>query len=208
MVYKLSILVPAIESRRELLSSLICGLIPQCGSIESMETLYQKGCTILVIKFKDVEIISAIDDRIITTGEKRNLLLSLASNSHVSQIDEDDYVYPYYVEKALEAIQTNPDCVATNGSITTNGDNEIEWRLSKGYQNETIHENGRNIYLRTTNHISIVKRELALQAGFPDICNGEDKEFSIRLNPLLVTETKINEPMYLYRFSTVNKSYK
>lgn len=204
---KLSILIPSLESRKELLSELVCGLIQQCGIIKGIRSFQSIGCTILILKFENVEIITATDAKGITTGEKRNLLLSVAENDFVIQVDDDDYVYPYFVEKSLGAIQTYPDCVGTVGIITVDGQGEMEWRLSKDYQNVTITDNGVPVYLRTTNHISIVKRELALEAGFPAISNGEDKEFSIRLNPLLKTEVKINEPLYHYRFSSTNKQY-
>lgn len=205
---KLSILIPSLESRKELLSELVCGLIQQCGVIKGIRSFQSIGCTILILKFENVEIVTATDAKEITTGAKRSLLLSVAENDFVIQVDDDDYVYPYFVEKILGAIQSCPDCVGTVGIITVDGEGEIEWRLSKDYKNVTITDNGVPVYLRTTNHISIVKRELALKAGFPDISNGEDNEFSIRLNPLLQTEVKINEPLYHYRFSSQNKEYK
>ena len=61
------------------------------------------------------------------------------------------------------------------------------------------HQSG-GIYYRTPNHISPVKRELALQAGFPEIAFGEDHEYSKRLLPLLKTETIIKENLYHYDF--------
>lgn len=204
---RLSILIPSLKSRQELLSDLVCGLILQCGIITHIESFIESGCTILILKFSSVEIITAIDNKCVTTGEKRNILLKLAKNEYVTSIDDDDYVYPYFVEEILSAIQSNPDCVATNGIITTDGKDSIEWRLSKDYQNVTVCDCGKNIYLRTTNHISPVRRELALKAGFPNISNAEDKEYSIRLNPYLKTEIKIDKPMYWYRFETINKSY-
>ncbi|MEO7045097.1 MAG: glycosyltransferase family A protein [Ferruginibacter sp.] len=203
----LSILIPSIESRRELLSELVCGLILQCGIIKNIFSFDQEGCNILILKFDKTEIIVAIDNKQITTGQKRNLLLSLANNEYCVQIDEDDYVYPYYVEEILNAIKSSPDCVATNGIMTTDGNSLIEWRLSKSYPNVTINENGKQLYLRTTNHISPVKRELALKAMFPHISNGEDKEFSDRLNQFLFTETRIDKPMYHYKFNSKKREY-
>lgn len=207
MKKNLSILIPSIESRSSMLSDLACELIKQCGIIKSIKSSVENGCRVLIISFDIVEIIIAIDNKEISTGAKRNLLLSLASNEYCTQIDDDDWPYPYYVEEVLKAIQNGTDCIGTKGIITTDGKNQIEWRLSKDYKNETIREGKNPVYLRTTNHISIVKRELALIAGFPDISNGEDKEFSIRLNPLLKTEYAIGVPLYHYRFLSTNKEY-
>lgn len=207
MKNKLSILIPSIESRRALLSDLVCDLIKQCGIIKSVKSFTQEGCIILIIGFENVEIIVATDNKEISTGTKRNLLLSIASNHYSVQIDDDDWVYPYYIEEVLKAIQYDTDCIGTRGIITTNGEQEIEWRLSKDYPNETIVEDGKSVYLRTTNHISIVKTELALKAGFSDKSNAEDKDFSMALNPYLKSEIKIDKLMYHYRFQNFNKEY-
>lgn len=107
----------------------------------------------------------------------------------------------------MAACAFDSDCIAINGKITTNGMNEIAWRLSKNYENITIKENGKDIYLRKTNHIAPVKRELALKAMFPNISNAEDKAYSEALNPYLKTETIILEQMYHYRYLTNNKEY-
>ncbi len=207
MKYKLSILIPTILGRETLLSDLVCDLIKQCGIIKAISSYDHNGCQILCFVFNDVEIIVAKDDRKISTGAKRNILLSLALNDYIVTIDDDDYVYPYYVSEILNAIQSAPDCIGTKGVYSLDGTHQTEWRLSKDYPNETITDNGVHVYLRTTNHISPVKRELALQAGFPDKSNAEDKEYSIRLNPLLKTEVKIDKLMYYYRCSSKNKSY-
>jgi hypothetical protein len=69
------------------------------------------------------------------------------------------------------------------------------------------YQGGELVFLRRTNHISPVKRELALLAMFPNISNGEDKEYSRRLNPHLRTEEKITQPVYHYKYSTSQKEY-
>lgn len=207
MKNKLSLLIPSLESRRTLLSDLVCDLIKQCGIIKSIKQFTQQGCIILIIDFENAEIIIATDNKEQSTGSKRNLLLSLATKNYCTQIDDDDYVYPYFLEEVLKAIQYDTDCIGTRGIYTHDGGNETEWRLSKDYPNETIFEDGKAVYLRTTNHISIVKTELALRAGFPDKSNAEDKEFSIRLNPHLKSEIKIDQLLYHYRFSSHDKQY-
>lgn len=208
MNYKLSIMIPTIIGREQLLSDLVCELIRQCGSIKSTTTSNQNGCDITVLDFEDVEIIIACDNRQIPTGCKRNLLLSLAKNDFVVSADDDDFLYPDFLKLIMEAIQSNPDCVGTRGLYTLDNQHQTEWRLSKDYANETIFENGVAIFLRTSNHLTPVKRELALQAGFPNhLSNAEDKWYSERLRPLLHTEVHIHPYIYHYRCSSHNKSY-
>jgi len=98
----------------------------------------------------------------------------------------------------LEAIQSNSDCIGISGIITTNGRDQRQWHISKEYGHWHTAPDG--TYLRTPNHISPVKRELALQAGFPEIPFGEDAEYSRRLLPLLKTETIIKENIYHYKY--------
>lgn len=204
---KLSILIPSIESRKELLSELVCGLIQQCGAIKSMSTHFELGCTILFIKFLDVEIITAVDDKKISTGKKRQLLLESAKNDFIVSCDDDDFVPHYFVSEILEAIQSDFDVYATNGTITTNMKDQMQWFLSKDNSNETVLINGKNCYLRTSNHLSPCKRELALLAGYEDKSNGEDFLYSKALNPYLKTEGVIEKPLYWYRYSTFDKQY-
>lgn len=204
---KLSILIPSIESRKDLLSELVCGLIQQCGIIKSMSTDFKLGCTVLIVKFDDVEIIVATDNKQISTGKKRQLLLELANNDFVIATDDDDFVPYYFVSEILDAIQSDYDVYATNGTITTNMQDEMQWFLSKDNPNTTVNINGKNCYLRTSNHLSPCKRELALLAGYEDKSNGEDFLYSNALNLHLKTEGVIDKPLYWYRYSTFDKQY-
>lgn len=130
-------------------------------------------------------------------GKKRNDLLKKAVGKWIVFVDSDDHIAPNYVELILNACKYNTDCIAINGTITTNGYNERKWFISMVYKR--WHElNG--VYFRTPNHISPVRRELALQAGFPAVSFGEDAIYSERLYPLLKTETTILQPIYHYDF--------
>lgn len=130
-------------------------------------------------------------------GVKRNKLLSLASGKYIVFIDDDDHISYDYVAKILEACGTDCDCIGISGIITTNGGNEMPWHISKDFG--TWFERG-NVYYRTPNHISPVKRELALKAGFPETSFGEDYEYSMRLLPYLLVETKIKGILYHYKY--------
>jgi hypothetical protein len=141
-----------------------------------------------------------------STGSKRQGLLEKAIGEYISCVDADDWVYDWYIDEMLTACASGADCFAINGIITTDGQHETKWRISKDYQNVDIVENGRPMLLRRTNHITGVKRLIALRAGFPDKSNAEDKHYSDRL--VLHSEYKIERPMYHYKFSTHNKQYK
>jgi len=180
MAVKLSILIATMPSRKQLCEELVNGILaPQVSK-----------------HYLDVECI--IDDCMAyNIGIKRNKLLEKSNGNYIVFCDDDDSISSNYISSILKAIESKPDCVGINGIITFNGCHEKKWFISKEYG--SWYEKN-NIYYRTPNHISPVKRELALQAGFPEIAFGEDAEYSRRLLPLLKTETIINEPIYHYRY--------
>lgn len=162
------------------------------------------------VKGREVEILYTISkpqiEGGISTGQRRQDLLLKSKGKYIVFIDSDDWVYEYYIDEMLQACNSDADCFAINGIMTTDGQHETKWYLSKDYKNHDAREGNKMVYYRHTNHITAVKREIALDAGFPDKSNAEDKHYSDRL--VLKTEYKIEKPMYWYRFSKFNKSYK
>lgn len=183
----ISILICSLESRNAQLNDLLRELQRQCAELHA----------------KDIEVLTNVDNKQKSTGRKRQELIEAAAGKYIIFIDDDDWIEPCYIKEILQAAASDADCFAINGWITTNGTNKIEWRLSKDYENRTIKENGhKTVYLRKTNHITAVKREIALQVGFPDKSNAEDKWYSDRVAPLCKTEFQILPLMYHYRFNT------
>lgn len=132
-------------------------------------------------------------------GVKRNLLLGRALGDYVVFVDDDDMVSDDYTRKILQAMEGNPDCIGISGTITTNGRNERQWYISKEYG--SWYEKNK-VYYRTPNHISPVKRDIAIEVGFPEISNGEDYAYSMGILPLLKTESKIKGNIYFYLFNS------
>lgn len=173
----LSILIPSTVSRKEMTEALVFKLLIQ-GLNEPIE---------VILDWNEVNCV----------GKKRNDLLKRANGTYIVFVDSDDVVSPTYVTSILKACKSNADCIGINGTITTNGFNERQWFISKAYE-RWYEQNG--VYYRTPNHISPVKRDLSLQAGFPEISFSEDSEYSRRLFPLLKTEVIIDEPIYHYKY--------
>lgn len=149
-----------------------------------------------------VEVLVEIDDRQITTGAKRNLLIKKATGEYVVFADDDDFLYPYYVSEILKALESKPDAVAMNGIITTNGGKPEKWFISKDNEYVTKIIGGERQYFRFHNHLSPVKRQIAKNFPFPDKSYGEDYEYALALHQSgwIKTETKIDKPMYHYRY--------
>lgn len=132
-------------------------------------------------------------------GVKRNKLLSRAMGEYVVFIDDDDCITRDYVHKILVACDSGADAIGISGTMTTNGTKEKQWHISRNYLN-WFERNG--IYFRTPNHISPVKRALALKAGFPELKHGEDYEYSMRLIPLIKTECVVPGNIYWYNYKS------
>lgn len=177
----LSILIATMPKRQETLNRLLRNLRSQSNA--------------------DIEIITD-DSMDYNVGVKRQLLLEKAKGNYIVYIDDDDQVAKDYISKILEASKSNADCMAITGIITTNGLYAKKWYISKKY-GRWFEKN--NIYYRTPNHISPVKRTIALQAGFPPISQGEDAEYSNRILPLLNTEVRIEGNLYFYQYRNRNK---
>ena len=182
----LSILICSLHKRIDKLSNLLSTLNPQVDSHPNQ-----------------VELIVNMDNKMLPTGKKRQLLLDQASGEYIVFIDDDDHIDHEYVSLIISALTTKPDCVATTGWYTSDNGEKTIWFLSKDLENE----NKNGYFYRTTNHISPVKRELALEVGFKPISFGEDADYSARLKPLLTSETKINKLIYHYDFKSTNKEY-
>jgi glycosyltransferase involved in cell wall biosynthesis len=199
-----------IHSKKPLLSILICTMPIRKDMFQVLLEGLQKQ--IFLSKYKGkVEI--CYDDSIdITTGKKRNILLEKCNGKFSVFIDDDDLVANDYVERICAVIEENEDidCIGIKGQIITNGSHIKQWEISKDFK--TWYEDN-NKYYRTPNHISPIRTELCLQAGFPNITIGEDSEFSKRVLPLLKKEVKIEGDIYFYRYNngqihqTINQEF-
>ena len=111
MSFKLSILIPTLNSRSVKLQELI------------IELNYQ-------IQGKPVQILWLGDNKSMTTGEKRNHLLSMANGDFVAFVDDDDHISSNYIVCLLEAIEANPDktVICFTGEKTTDGKQDLPFR--------------------------------------------------------------------------------
>jgi glycosyltransferase involved in cell wall biosynthesis len=181
----LSILIPTMPKRSGLLKRLLAHLAPQRTS--------------------EVEILTYSDDGRVTTGRKRNDLMKQAQGEYIVYLDDDDMVADTYIPDILNAAKSKPDCITFRGWMETDGANRKEFRLSINYPYTAVWENGNEVYLRYPNHITPIKRSIALQVPFPNVTMGEDYAWATEIHKrkLLTTEVHINKPLYFYLYQTV-----
>ena len=176
---KLSILVGSLENHNYLLKRILSLIEPQLT--------------------KEVELLIEVDNGELSTGAKRQVQLNKANGDYVICVDDDDIIPGYYVSEILTALESNPDCAAMNGIITQDGKNPYPFYHSIKYSHWFTNDQG---HFRCPNHLNPVKRELALLAGWEDLRYGSDQGFSMRLLPLLKTETTITKCLYYYLAKT------
>lgn len=178
----LSVLICTTSSRKQFLRRLLAeSLYPQLN--------------------KAVEILVLCDAGERSIGMKRNELLDRAAGAYVCFVDDDDTVSPDYVAKLLEALASGPDCCSIEGVVTTDGRNPVKFVHSLKYDKwGTVSEGSKPVYVRCPNHLNPVRRDIALRVRFPDKSHGEDRDYSLRLRPLLKVEKEIKGPVYYYMY--------
>ncbi len=182
----LTICIATLKSRKALLDILLSHLLTQIHEVAPDQ----------------VEISVCSDEGEMTTGAKRNKMYREANGEYVCSIDDDDWVPSYYIYEIMKALTAKPDAVAMNGTHTTNGAFPATWDISRYNPYVTTRKNGRIHYLRFHNHLSPVKKEIAIQFPFPDQKFAEDYAFAEAMHraDAIKTEVRVAKPMYEYRY--------
>jgi len=150
-----------------------------------------------------VEILTDIDGGELSVGAKRQKLIELSKGHYICHIDSDDWVSNDYVEWILLAIEDSPDVIGFSGYMTHDGIKRENFNISKDLAYITIIDgNGNNEYSRFNNHLSPIKKSIALQIGFKDLKFAEDYDYALRLknSGLIKTEVFIPHELYHYRY--------
>ncbi len=184
VTHTLSILIPSLTNRKKMLDELLKSLEPQL--------------------VEGVEICINIDNGKKSTGQKRNELIKGCNGEYIAFIDDDDKVSGDYIALVLEAVKTGIDVVGMHLLMTRKEIQSTEERTYHSlkykhwYDEPDPDRKDKRKYFRNPNHLNPVKREFALQVGFPDKDHGEDHDYSKKLLPLLKTEFYIESPIYYY----------
>ena len=148
---------------------------------------------------ENVEVLYESDNRVKSVGEKRNSLLSSATGDYVCFIDDDDDISDDYISKILEAIETEPDCVAINLRYFHNNEYiGLSHHSIKYFSWKTVKTEAEIFFERTPNHLNPIRRSKAILVKFPEVSHGEDHAWSNEIKQYLHTEVNIDEPIYFY----------
>lgn len=141
------------------------------------------------------------DNRSITIGEKRNILMNASKADYLTFVDDDDQISEDYVETILHALDGS-DCIAIGVQQTKDNQNEALYDYSPDHgRNYNTRINGRRIYHRIPDHLCVWKREIALRCAFPNKSISEDHEWAECQLAKGYTFKKIDKVIYHYDFS-------
>ncbi len=195
---RLSVLMCSVVSRIVSRRPLLFSLMSQIGEEKGID-LQEDGYSQKIYSNGHVEILVLTDNKTMSVGKKRNMLLAQAKGEYVVMVDDDDLVTVDYVTELLKGMFAGTDVITFNVAYHHNAKDPkpVYYDINFG---KDINEP--NCYKRLPNHLMCFKRELAIQAGFPDISFGEDAEFAKRVLPLIKTQHKIDKTLYHYHFNS------
>lgn len=179
------------------LSILICSLESRSNKLERLMSILNKQI------IENVEILIEIDNGESIIGDKRQKLLEKSQGEYICFVDDDDIVSSDYVPKILNATEGQPDAIGIDGIwIDKEGVKKIIW--GKDY----IWEKKNNIYYIGTNHITPVRKDIAIKVGFPSKSIAEDTDYGIGIRRLIKTENRTHSPLYYYYCDLSHKDTK
>ena len=184
----LTIMIPTTIDRKEMFLELL----------EEIETQVHQHDLL-----QEVEVVCMEDDKEISVGKKRQLILDAAKGEWVSGIDSDDWIHEDYLKDIIAALKNNPE-VDHVGFIE---ECDIDGQKSRSifsikHKSWDDKEEGYD-QVRCANPKSVIRRSIALQVGYEDSRFGEDRVFSEAVTPLLKSEVFIEKPLYQYRYVSI-----
>jgi glycosyltransferase involved in cell wall biosynthesis len=180
-----------------ILSILICSIEERADQLGRLKrSLEKQGAP-----SAEVQVLTEVDNRVLSVGDKRNRLLDRSRGAYVAFIDDDDQVSSNYVRLVVEGCRTGCDCCSLLGV------HYIDGRFDANFEHSIKHNSWERLpgglYIRPPNHLNAVRRDYALRVRFPGINVGEDHDYCLRLREYLKTEHPILEPIYKYQFSAI-----
>ena len=180
---KLSILIPALVSRRRLRRPLEASLARQSS------------------EFDDVEVLLDEDDGRLPSGEKRNRLIRRCRGEYFAFVDDDDTVASDYVERLRTGCATGADVVSFWVRRTDPTRPTQIHAFSIHYQDRQPLSHGKRGMM--ANHLCAWRREVGGAVCFPPNLGYNDDVFWYK--PLLAagivtSEEHISRVLYHYRF--------
>jgi glycosyltransferase involved in cell wall biosynthesis len=180
----LSVLIPTLRSRSDKLTTQVDRLRFQSQGLP-------------------VQILWIGDNKSVSVGSKRNMLLRCATGKYVCFVDDDDKVADNYIESVLKAIDSDKPVITFLGTQSDNGIATLDFKYSIAYgRNHKPKIDGKYWKVMLPDHLCIWKKDF-IKESFPDKQLGEDhawaNEMMKHYNDSDIHE--INEYLYHYEYN-------
>ncbi len=199
MQIELSILIPSTPDRKDDLHKLL-ECIDKQEYVRKVDIFDLDGmsCNRYWDLLCPIEVLVFEDAKIMTIGEKRELLYKYAKGKYSIQIDSDDLLAPNAIQLILEAIRNNPDvdCITFREKCMINGEYKAS-NFSHKYDGWHDDIDG-YAWVRDVFYKCVIKTSIAQSVPFPRIRYNEDQQWGVALKPHIQTEHHIDEELYYY----------
>lgn len=176
----LTIAIPTTYDRQDMFDNLVAYLYQQIGD-------------------NPVEVIYCCDNKEISVGAKRQLLIEQAKGEYIFMCDSDDWVSEDYIDKVLKALETKPDCVTYLEHISYNGSVKSCCHSNK-YDDWGENKDGFH-YIRTPYFKDVIKTDICRKIGVKDMRYSEDIVFARDLKKSALIRSEVHIPEYMYYYS-------
>ena len=195
----LTILIPSTPGRRKDLSKLLeCISEQEYARKVVVFDIGELNCSRYYDLLCPIEILVFEDAKVMTIGEKRELLYKHANGLFSWQIDSDDSIAPDAIQTILAVIKDNPNipCITFRENCMMNGEYKSSNHSIK-YEKWADNFDG-YAYVRCPFYKDVIRTDIAKSVRFEYIRYNEDEKFSMAIKPLLTDEAHIDREIYFY----------
>ena len=181
--FKLSILICSLPNRLDTLYDLVLDLENQSRN-------------------KNVQILYLGDNKSLTVGEKRNLLLDASSGEYITFIDDDHVVSADYIDSVLEGLKTEKNVITFEVRITNEEKEDVPYIFGKTERGHRVQHKGKQYKKVMPNHLCVWKKEI-IKERFPHINLSEDWKWAkLMLEHYTDADIhNIDKVLYHYKFN-------
>lgn len=142
---------------------------------------------------RDVELLVFLDNRRMTTGEKRNHMVRMAAGRYHAHLDDDDDITDDYVMSLIEAIEEHDGVDVITFDI-------MRLQPNGGTMRRTFHLAAKETWrCKLAYHLMAWRADVARQVQFPAVNMCDDGDWTLAINKIGRTEHHIDKVLYHYR---------
>jgi glycosyltransferase involved in cell wall biosynthesis len=174
--------------------------------LDMLKKLYEKLHN--QIGDEPVEVLTVVDNKAMSIGHKRNMLLNMARGKHLAFLDDDDDIADTYIKDILFGLRAfpggaGPDVLTFQQHCTVNGKKfYVDFGLKNTNDPVRYASDGSIFNLRRKPyHMCVWKSAIAKNTPFLDISYGEDLDWIMKLSQRSKSEYHIDKVLHYYQYS-------